>query len=277
MLSFSQYNNLEFLEEKLILFNNGANYGQIVLIAGGAGSGKGFAIQKFMRSEVFKIRDVDEYKKAFLKLNAMTDKYPELSKLNLKIPADVSTLHAFVAEKGIKDKTLDLILRDLKPDRLPNIMFDTTFDDIKKVQPILTRLVDVGYLKQNIHLVWVLTEYDLAAENNENRDRVVSRDILLKTHVGASRTVFTLIRDKTLPEIDGSIHVILNNKEETVRYNNPNAAAKNKEDYFVVKSFNSMQLKSPGKPMNTDKELTEKLTRWVRLNAPKQAIIDLGL
>ena len=29
------------LDEKLIMFNNGARYGQIVFLAGGAGSGKG--------------------------------------------------------------------------------------------------------------------------------------------------------------------------------------------------------------------------------------------
>ena len=32
------------LEEKLIMPNNGARYGQVVFMAGGAGSGKGYAI-----------------------------------------------------------------------------------------------------------------------------------------------------------------------------------------------------------------------------------------
>ena len=66
MFSFSEHKNLlEYrqLEEKLILFNNGARYGQIVFLAGGAGSGKGFAIKNFMEGNKFKIRDVDEWKK----------------------------------------------------------------------------------------------------------------------------------------------------------------------------------------------------------------------
>ena len=58
MLSFRQY-----LEEKLIMYNQGKRYGQIVFLAGGAGSGKGFAIKNFMEGEKFKIRDVDEWKK----------------------------------------------------------------------------------------------------------------------------------------------------------------------------------------------------------------------
>jgi len=41
MLNFQQY-----LEEKLILYGQGKRYGQIVFLAGGAGSGKGFAIKK---------------------------------------------------------------------------------------------------------------------------------------------------------------------------------------------------------------------------------------
>ena len=58
MLKFRQY-----LEEKLIMYGQGKRYGQIVFLAGGAGSGKGFAISNFMEKEKFKIRDVDEWKK----------------------------------------------------------------------------------------------------------------------------------------------------------------------------------------------------------------------
>ena len=47
ILGISDYEALQQykeLNEKLILFNNGKRYGQIVFMAGGAGSGKGFAI-----------------------------------------------------------------------------------------------------------------------------------------------------------------------------------------------------------------------------------------
>ena len=75
-LNFSEYVDLKDykayeLVEKQILYNNGAKYGQIVFLAGGAGSGKGFAIQHFMQGADFKIRDVDELKIAFQKLDAL--------------------------------------------------------------------------------------------------------------------------------------------------------------------------------------------------------------
>ena len=56
------------------MYNNGKRYGQIVFLAGGAGSGKGFAIDKFMEGDKFKIRDVDELKLAFQKLSRL-DKF----------------------------------------------------------------------------------------------------------------------------------------------------------------------------------------------------------
>ena len=69
----------ELLSERLISFNNGKKTGQIVFLAGGAGSGKGFAISNFMDASSFKVRDVDEWKKMFLRLDKETKKYPEVN------------------------------------------------------------------------------------------------------------------------------------------------------------------------------------------------------
>ena len=66
--------NAEQIDEKLITYGNRAPYGQIVFVAGGAGSGKGFAIKNFLDSASFKIRDVDEMKKQIQKLNKQIGK-----------------------------------------------------------------------------------------------------------------------------------------------------------------------------------------------------------
>ena len=57
MRSFKQH-----LEEKVIVLGRGARYGQVVFLAGGAGSGKGFAISNFLEGTKFKVRDVDAWK-----------------------------------------------------------------------------------------------------------------------------------------------------------------------------------------------------------------------
>ena len=101
MLTFLQFLAEQYLEEKLILYNQGKRYGQIVFLAGGAGSGKGFAVRNFMEKEKFKVRDVDEWKRAFMEIADTTKKYPEIKGLNLKNSKDVLKLHHFVKHKGI--------------------------------------------------------------------------------------------------------------------------------------------------------------------------------
>ena len=61
----------DVLNEKLITYGSRKPYGQIVFIAGGAGSGKGFAISNFLDSSSFRVRDVDEMKKQLQILNRL--------------------------------------------------------------------------------------------------------------------------------------------------------------------------------------------------------------
>ena len=63
--------NEEQLNEKLMVYNNRKPYGQVVFLAGGAGSGKGFASNHFLDKEMFKVRDVDKMKKQLQILNRL--------------------------------------------------------------------------------------------------------------------------------------------------------------------------------------------------------------
>ncbi len=141
----------EQLDEKLITFSNRAPYGQIVFMAGGAGSGKGFAIDNFIDAAGFKVRDVDEMKKALGKLdqlgkvsvdkwfkkygNKLSTKPPKnnpkgmterehieefvlgknlsISDIasDLKNPNNVASLHYIVDTMGLKDKWLINMLK----------------------------------------------------------------------------------------------------------------------------------------------------------------------
>ena len=53
----------EQLDEKLIVYNQRKPYGQVVFLAGGAGSGKGFSSSHFIDNTAFRVRDVDKMKK----------------------------------------------------------------------------------------------------------------------------------------------------------------------------------------------------------------------
>jgi len=293
--------NAQYLEEKLIMLNNGKKYGQIVFLAGGAGSGKGFASTNFMQKELFKVRDVDEWKKTFMAIADIKDnpekfakmqkagssipmgKYDEIKGLDLKKSADVGKLHMFVKNLGLKDNTLNIMLDQMKnKEVLPNIMFDITAKGIKDIKSHLPRLLAAGYNPSNIHLVWVLTDYKIALQQNQSRDRVVPDDIMLQTHKGASQTVFQYVTGHTKKiQINGEIHVILNNKENTLFWEPSGADRKSnmrkkkgngfevKLNGGVVKDFTYLTLKKRGKPMAPETKVMKQFYQWVVDNIPK--------
>lgn len=251
------------------MINNGQRYGQIVFFAGAAASGKGHVIKNYMESEKFKIIDVDEWKREFLKLSNDKKLYPELSHLNLKNPEDVFKLHSFVKEKGIRYKTLDLIFRERSANRLPNIIFDITMKDDDEINYYLPQLIDMGYESSNIHVVWVLADYTIAVERNKTRPRVVPDDIMLKTHSGVPVTMLHLLRGK-FSGIDGSIIVVLNDlKYETYYTDSKGNTILNTKGNKVIKDFKYIVMKEPGKGMTSDRISKEDLLDTIKEYIPK--------
>ncbi len=293
---------VSLLTEKQIVYGTNQNYGQIVFLAGGAGSGKGFAIDNFMHGEKFKIRDVDAMKVAFQKLDDMgkftmedlLQKYGSkisesdmqiindtviskglsLKNLNLKTPEHVYALHVLVRATGAKDKTLDLILDGAKKGTLPNIIFDTTFADMGDLNNYVPKLIEIGYQPKDIHITWVLTNYEIAIKNNAKRARVVPADILLKTHTGAARTVFGLITGNLPSTVDGGFYVILNNPENTMFIVDPKTGEhyKNFKGNKVISNFTYLTLKKPGRPMTTEADVKKQLFDWIKTNVPGGAL-----
>jgi hypothetical protein len=273
---------MNMLYEKLVVFGGGAKYGQIVFMSGGAGSGKGFASKSFMESEKFKIRDVDEWKKAFLALAKLKGRNPEIANYDLRNPKDVGKLHLFVKNKRIHDKsfkniTLDLLLSDLKADRLPNIIFDITGKDISDFQDSMPYLMDAGYDPKNIHLAWVLTDFKVSYTANVTRDRVVPADVFLDTHKGASKTMQYLLDNNRMPRgADGRFVVILNNRDNTIvfktgeTYKGGRVDLKNQKkiDDAGVQGFYYLTVKDAGKPFRPESSWKEELHNQIVKNVP---------
>lgn len=328
MLSFKEFNQ-KYLEEKLIMFHNGARYGQVVFLAGGAGSGKGFAISNFMEGDKFKVRDVDEWKKLSQKLSkfksnykpqSIIDKYGDkfsdkdmkliqkelikpkksLNDLNLKNPQHVYLLHILVDAIGLKDKTLKNMLQNSKElskkGILDNVIFDITAKNVKAIEKVIPDLLEVGYEEKNIHLVWTLTDYEVAIKQNSKRDRVVPADILLQTHEGAAITMEKITRQGYTPKgLDGGIYVVLGGSKNSVVFTDDDRKAKSKEELkntksskdseaiktggkygkskeknIVIKDFNYLQVKKPGEKLKFDNlKIQTKLYSWIIGNIPK--------
>ena len=284
MLTFKEHQQLD---EKAILFQQGQNYGQIVFLAGGAATGKGFALDSFMQPDKFKVRDVDEWKKALMKLDAIAvdvdNNYKQkgidtkakfgvrASELNLKNEEDVFRLHDMVDQLGWKDKTLDLLLGGAKnADRLPNILFDITMKNTNQVSKTLPKLLSLGYKPENIHLVWVLTNFNVALDRNRSRPRKVPEYIVKQTHTGAATTMMEIVKGNIPRGMDGRITVVLNNNEETIFY-----LDKDGEKMNLVKSFTSIDLKREGKRFEKDGYVDNQIHKWVMKNAPREVAKDI--
>lgn len=269
--------SIDLLYEKLVVFGGGAKYGQIVFMSGGAGSGKGFASKTFMEAEKFKIRDVDEWKKAYLELAKLKNMNPELKSLDLKNGDDVFKLHMFVKKRKTKDNTLDMLLADVKADRLPNIIFDITGKEMSDFEEVIPRLIETGYEAKNIHVAWVLTDFKVAYTANLTRDRVVPGQVFLDTHQGAAKTMQSLIDRKKMPEgADGRFVVIMNNRENTVFFNTGDVYKgkkvdlknQKKENAQGVSGFYYITVKEAGKPFKPEEGWKEELHAQIVANVP---------
>lgn len=269
----------KLLQEKQILFNGGADYNQAVFLAGGTGSGKSFASKNFMQAEKFKRFDVDRWKRQFLQLQKQTQRYPELRDLDLGDPEDVTKLHKFIKSKGIHDRFIKNVLKGSEPGRLPNVLFDVTLDEADKLHKYVPMLLETGYRPTNIHLVWVLADYEIAVKRNRSRERVVPEDILLQTHTGAANTITGLVNKGMPSGMDGAAHVILNNPSHTVFYADEDGdpvevsgslpGSENVETRKVVKGFKYLTLKFPGGGFRNPLEIKETLVQWIKRNVPK--------
>jgi predicted kinase len=297
--------NEELLVEKLITYNNRAPYGQVVFLAGGAGSGKGFAISNFLDSAGYKLRDVDEMKKQLQILNRIgkitidqiLNKYGKsisqsdidnikqiqadgyrLQNMDLKKPNHVAALHTLVKAMGIKDKSLaNMLAAQTNPEVLPNIMFDITAKDISDITQVLPQLKAAGYKPENIHLTWVLTNYMVAMQNNKSRERQVPEDILLKTHEGAGNTIWGVVT-RALPKgMNGRVDVVLNNPENTVYMKDAegNEITGPKGEKYPS-DFLSLPLKKAGSGTYPESLWKEILFKWVKENAPKTITANMA-
>lgn len=225
MQSFKTYisdNQSENLEEKAIQFNKRAypKFGQVVILSGGAGSGKGFLRSNLISLEG-KVLDVDRLKELATASTVFAAKVKSeiginLKDLDLKNPDNVSKVHDILGGLYKLDKkvmnTFNQSVMSAHPDRKPNIIFDVTLKDMSKLYNIARTLENMGYNKKDIHLVWVMNKFDVAVKQNKERNRVVPDDIMFTTHEGAALTMAKIFNmGKDLQKyMDGDIYVAFN-------------------------------------------------------------------
>ena len=229
---------VRYLEEKLLILGKGGNYGNAVILAGGAGSGKSFAAKNLMQGEKFKVLNPDDIKDALLALrdrindsndksglpksDKLIDLIGNLSGLDYRDPRDTSKLHMLIHSMKLNYQRI-VNLFTSKHSELPNVMFDITAKSMSDInsnvggdEGALFWLKKAGYKPENIHIVWVLTDYKIALQQNLTRGRVVPTNILLATHSGAAATMQDIMfRSYGTLGINGDMAVILGGQTPT--------------------------------------------------------------
>lgn len=226
-----------YLEEKLIMPNNGAKSGQVVFMAGGAGSGKGYAVSNLMNGFDYKVVDPDAFKEAVVKIGKLhfaagkESKFVQFKDINFRNPEDVSKIHLALKDwpleqKHIANMLLPHIIAKAKQNvglkayggQLPNILFDRTLKNVEEIKGLTDTLISAGYQKTNMHIIWVLTNWRVAMVNNDNRPRRVPDHILLLTHEGVGKTMSQVAKGAYPPNVNGDVYLVLGGGEGQVFY-----------------------------------------------------------
>ena len=262
----------EELNEKLITFGGKAypKFGNAVLLAGGAGSGKGFVRENLLGIEG-QIYDVDEVKRLALKSKKIKELAKErtgkdISKFNLKNPDDVFALHT------ILDEELDIIdkrkqaryagILTAPADRKPNLIFDVTLKNLNKLRSISSDIQELGYKGINTHLVWVINDFNVAIDQNRTRDRRVPEEILMDTHRGAAQTAKDILdMGKDIDKyLDGDIWYAFNKK------NVDSTMVQSVRGGSYIQDANYIKVKGAGKAIDKNKvtkDVVKKIAGYV--------------
>jgi len=275
-------NTAEDLMEKLITFGGKAypKFGNIVIMAGGAGSGKGFVLNKLVGVEG-KVFDVDELKRLASKTPAIKKRVKkelgvdiEALGKDLKNPDNVSKLHDIIAnflgaDKG-KERMFYRTVLTAPADRKPNIIFDMTFKEITKLEKVANDASKLGYDKKNVHIVWVVNDIEVAQAQNAKRARRVPSEILINTHRGAANTMGDIINmgTKLKKYMDGDI-VFAFNKVGV----DANLATSGKGGSYV-KDANYFYVKKQGKAPTSIDKLDKDIRRKIKGYVPKNVEWD---
>ena len=289
MKTFKEFTELE---EALITFGGKAypKFGNVVIQAGGAGSGKGFIQSKLLGIEG-KVINVDDVKKWVGKsvqlvslIKAKTGVDISYASLPLSDPKNTSILHDIISNvMGITDKVEANLFKSIAtsaPDRKPNLIFDVTLKDLDKLDRISRNVMPLGYAKDDIHIVWIVTPFEKARQQNIARGaskpegRMVSDEILIATHKGAAMTLHDLVYsvDTSLSKyMNGDMWIAFNNagvdstlKSSEVKPNVNFPSRKLAGGSFIAKGAQYVKVKKQGQPIQIpEKELAQKIASYV--------------
>lgn len=229
----------ELLEDKMVKYGGelAPKFGWCAIYIGGPASGKGTATSFLSRLEgdYFNIDNLKEIERMWDIKDPTTgrprrDDFKTPSNIVPKLDKDGNPIYDEKTGEPVyydeyrnmgNDEFLDELHRSMKPltkkwqksmlqnpenvsdkrkDRLPNLIFDITGDDPKKIMKIIDPLKAQGY---KIAILWMLTTPEKAILNNFKRDRNVKvRQTLLPKHKGVLDSVEDIFSSDKIKKVD---------------------------------------------------------------------------
>jgi hypothetical protein len=283
----------EYLNEKLMTFGRKTypRFGQVVILGGGAGSGKGFQLNSLLGVEG-KVFDVDSLKQLAVRAPMFAKRVKDetghdIQHFDLRDSNSVFKLHDILASVyHIPRKNQEAVFGAIltaPPERKPNLIFDVTLKDMKKLAEISMNVLELGYEKENIHLVWVINDVNTAKVQNMTRERVVPEEILLDTHEGAALTFKKLLDmgENLHKYMDGDIYFSFNNKGLDTAISQSAIAPEHKGKFSVSKKViqgaprgswvskaDYVKVKDQGKPQKPSAQLSKEVLDKIREYTP---------
>ena len=175
-----------FLDEGWISPNNGAKYGQVIFLVGGAASGKSTAIKKFIDDRMYRVLNPDDVKQLVARAAKKgMPAFADVKDVDPNSPEGSQRLHNFALKTKITSKRSKLLTQDPGRSVLPNLLFDRTFSFMGEFKKISQSLIRAGYKPNDIHTVFVFTDVDVALKRNKERTRTLPDEVIVQSAKGA--------------------------------------------------------------------------------------------
>lgn len=269
----------DYLEEALIVLGGRSNpkFNNVVIMAGGAGSGKGFVLNNLIGVDGFKF-DVDALKSSVMRTPKLVDQIKKefgvdvsVEKFPLTNPKNVEKLHAIIKSSlHLDDKKLTTFYASVlstHPERKPNVIFDVTLKSLNKLQKLSDMVSLLGYPKENIHIVWVVNDIEIALKQNKDpsRGRIVPPEILVNTHRGVSATMHDIVSmgERLKQYMDGDIVLAFNKIGVDSEY------VKSGKGGGYIKKANYVYIKRAGNDIMPEDQVRKELGSKIASYVPK--------
>lgn len=248
-------------------------FGQVIIVSGGSGSGKGFVIDNLFGIEGKRF-DVDYLKNQVAKnaqlRHELSIKFdvPE-TVFDLKTSEDVSIVHEIMKKSGLKQKyenNIFMMAKNADEDKKPNLIFDKTCKTFDDFYYVIKTVKEHGYKPENIHFVWVLSDFKTAIEQNNSRERKVDEHLLKSIHMSVANTMKYIFNmsDQIANYLNGDMWIVFNKKGVDSDVQKLKKGKYSDNPNFYVKSANYIKLKDAGKSsINMNASTEQKIKEYV--------------